>query len=166
MKYSSKHMFFLVLEICVYIQNAPTCEQYENVSTNVNEIWTSILFSRDLFRPAFLELDLVWCNSHSTPFIFLNTIFVSSHMYPENPDGSRVNIGRIQALWTWDMYAYPTLPDSNLQPSQARRFGLYSTTMECCASVKRIILITVACSFSPERYSSSKRCTALGVGKR
>ena len=30
---------------------------------------------------------------NSTVFLFFNTIFVSSHMYPENPEGTQVIVG-------------------------------------------------------------------------
>ena len=46
----------------------------------------------------------------------LYTIFVSSHMYPENHEGTRVIVGSMDmgyvstlpglALWTWDMYRH------------------------------------------------------------
>ena len=31
--------------------------------------------------------------THAVPNVFLNTIFVSSHMYPENPEGTQVIVG-------------------------------------------------------------------------
>ena len=40
---------------------------------------------------------------------FFNTIFVSSHMYPENPEGTQVIIGSMNMG-----YIYPTLPGIEL----------------------------------------------------
>ena len=36
-------------------------------------------------------------------FIFLNTIFVSSHMYPENPEGTRVIVGSMNMGYVSDI---------------------------------------------------------------
>ena len=43
--------------------------------------------------------------------IFLNTIFVSSHMYPENPEGTQVVVGSMNMGY---IYIYPTLPGIEL----------------------------------------------------
>ena len=37
--------------------------------------------------------------------IFVNTIFVSSHMYPENPDGTRVIVGSMNMGYISDTIA-------------------------------------------------------------
>ena len=55
------------------------------------------------------------------PLFFFNTIFVSSHMYPENPKGTQVIVGSMNMGYD----KYPTLPGIKLTtcsvPS-ARRF--------------------------------------------
>ena len=43
-------------------------------------------------------------------FFFINTIFVSSHMYPENPEGTRVIVGSMNMGYD----IYPTLPGIEL----------------------------------------------------
>ena len=40
-------------------------------------------------------VELIDCRN---PLHFLNTILVSSHMYPENPEGTRVTVGSINRL--------------------------------------------------------------------
>ena len=40
---------------------------------------------------------------------FFNTIFVSSHMHPENPEGTQVIVGSMNMG-----YIYPTLPGIEL----------------------------------------------------
>ena len=39
------------------------------------------------FQNKYLHISVVFC------FVFFNTIFVSSHMYPENPEGTQVIVG-------------------------------------------------------------------------
>ena len=43
-------------------------------------------------------------------FCFFNTIFVSSHMYPEKPEGTQVIIGSMNMGYD----IYPTLPGIEL----------------------------------------------------
>ena len=45
-------------------------------------------------------------------FSFFNTIFVSSHMYPENPEGTQVIVGSMNMGYD----IYPTLPGIELIP--------------------------------------------------
>ena len=46
----------------------------------------------------------------SPDLVFLNTIFVSSHMYPENPEGAQVIVGSMKMGYR----LYPTLPGIEL----------------------------------------------------
>ena len=58
----------------------------------------------------------LWCNVivkwkiDYAAVLFFNTIFVSSHMYPENPEGTRVIVGSMNMGY----YIYPTLPGIEL----------------------------------------------------
>ena len=44
-------------------------------------------------RICLLSFTIIFRNSLENILIFLNTIFVSSHMYPENPEGTQVIVG-------------------------------------------------------------------------
>ena len=53
---------------------------------------------------------MMFCSSYVQKQSFFNIIFVSSHMYPENPKGTQVILGSVNMGYD----IYPTLPGIKL----------------------------------------------------
>ena len=62
------------------------CKVYKNAKTSVK---VNRVESRDF--P--VEVGSVLSPADWVRYLFFNTIFVSSHMYPENPEGTQVLVG-------------------------------------------------------------------------
>ena len=110
------------------VRNSSTHELWESETLRLMSSENQKLFDswalriRNSLTHELWETLKVYWNFEALFYIFLNTIFVSSHMYPENHEGTRIIVGSMKMGYVSDTISLPGIKLPTCSIWSERRF--------------------------------------------